>query len=41
MGCDNGVYSVFLEGLESESGEMSLFFSVLFWNKVGGACSIG
>jgi hypothetical protein len=39
MGCDDGVYSVFLDGLESGSGEMSLFFSVLLWNESGGVCS--
>jgi len=33
MGCYNGVYIVFLEGLENESGEMSLFFCVLLWIK--------
>jgi hypothetical protein len=39
MDCDNGVYGVFLDGLKSESGEMSLF--LLLRNKVGGACSTG
>jgi hypothetical protein len=39
--CDNGVYGVFLDELESESGEISIVFCVLFWIREGGACSVG
>ena len=35
MDCDNGVYSVFLDGLESENGEMSLFFLCVALEYIG------